>query len=129
MSQATLTKTESAKAEHPERRAVVAPPVDIFENNEKLLVVADMPGVAPADVAIHFEKGTLTFEGKRKQTGPAGAKLVASETRFADYRRSFALPQGVDAEKISAEIEGGVLRIHLPKLAALQPRQIPLRAG
>ena len=63
MSQATLTRTESAKAEHPERRAVVAPPVDIFENNEKLLVVADMPGVAPADVAIHFEKGTLTFEG------------------------------------------------------------------
>lgn len=129
MSEATLTRTESAKPAVHERRPVVAPPVDIFENDEKLLVVADVPGVAPADVAIHFEKGTLTFEGKRSQAAPAGAKLVASESRFADYRRSFALPQGVDADKISAELDGGVLRIHLPKQAALRPRQIPVRAG
>jgi len=123
MSQETTTPTEPR-----ERRPVVAPPVDIFENDEKLLVVADMPGLAAGDVHIHFEKGTLTLEGKRT-SGPPEGKLLATETRFADYRRSFTLPRGIDAEHITAELEHGVLRVHLPKQPALRPRQIPVRAS
>lgn len=129
MGQELTTKADARTPESREKRAVVAPPVDIFENDEKLLVVADVPGAGPDDVAIHFEKGTLTLEARRRSAGPEGAKLVASEARQADYRRAFALPSGIDADKITAELEHGVLRVHLPKLAALRPRQIPVRAG
>lgn len=103
------------------QRAAVAPAVDIFENKEELLIIADLPGVAKEDLAIHFDKGQLTLEGRLREFGP--------EEEPFDYRRTFAVPQGIDAEKISANLQSGVLRLVLPKPAALKPRQIAVTAG
>lgn len=122
-----MTKAESQGAEKVGQRPAVAPPVDIYENAEKLVLVADVPGVAKEGLAIHFEKGQLTFEGRRE--GAETGNLLATEYRPYDYRRTFALPQGIDAEKITAELESGVLRIHLPKAAAHKPRRIEVRAS
>jgi len=124
MTMNTETKMRKREDEVPEKvaqRATVAPAVDIFENKDELLIVADLPGVAKEDLAIQFDKGHLTLEGRLKDFGP-------DEEPF-DYRRTFMIPQGVDAEKISANLQGGVLRVSLPKPAAMKPRQIAVTAG
>jgi len=105
-----------------QQRPAVAPAVDIYENAEELLVVADVPGVEQKNVSIRLEKGELTFEGRRSDAAEVGL----SAENLPDYRRSFLLPQGVDAEKIAADLSAGILKIHLPKSAALKPRQIPI---
>lgn len=126
----TDTRLSTKTPDSPEKiqqRPAAPPAVDIYENADELLIVADMPGVREGDVAISFEKGLLTIEGQRNDAAE-GAKL-AVELRSLDYRRAFTVPQGIDADKIAAEIRRGVLTVHLPKAAALRPRQIPVRAG
>jgi HSP20 family protein len=113
----------AAEKIHP--RPGVASPVDVFENAEELLVVADLPGVTEGDLSIRVEKGELTFEGRRTDA----AEIGVSAEGLPDYRRSFLVPQGIDAEKIVAVLQAGVLRVHLPKSAALKPRQIPIRTS
>jgi HSP20 family protein len=116
----TLRKrNESAPEKMPQRRTV-APPVDVFENKDELLILADLPGVAQDDVVVNLDKNQLTIEGR--------CPSAADEDAF-DYRRSFVVPQGIDADKIAANLTSGVLRLHLPKAAALKPRQIQVKAG
>jgi len=116
-----IRKHENNVPEKMAQRAAVAPAVDIFENKDELLILADLPGVAKEDLSIHFDKGQLTLEGRLREFGP-------DEEPF-DYRRSFVVPQGIDAEKISANLQSGVLRVVLPKPAAIKPRQIAVNAG
>jgi len=124
------TEIQKNRENTPERagaRPTVTPRVDIYENREQFLVVADLPGVKSDDLAIHVENAELTLSATR-HTAPAGAE-VACERVDADYRRTFLLPQGIDREKIDAELKDGVLRLTLPKADAHRPRQIPVRAG
>jgi len=110
-----------------EQRMTTAPFVDIYENADELLVVADMPGVAKDKMTINFDKGQLTIEGRR---APAtGSGLLAAEYRPVDFHRTFLVPQGIDTDRIAAELQHGVLRVHLPKSAQLKPRQIAVKAG
>lgn len=106
------------------QRPVAAPAVDVFENEHELLVVADLPGVAQDQMSIHFDKGRLTIEGKR--TLPTWTPRF-TETEAADFRRTFLVPQGIDAEKIGAELSQGVLKVHLPKHASVKPRRIEVK--
>ena len=103
------------------------PPVDVYENADELLLVADMPGVTPEEVAIHLDKDELTIESHR-QAAP-DSRLIGSEFALRDYRRSFTVPPGLDADKVKAEFSHGVLSLHLPKSPAIKPRQIQVRAG
>lgn len=121
-----LAQTADKQPEKIEQRPVVAPSVDVFENENELLVVADLPGVSQDRMSIHFEKGRLTIEGKR---APAKWEPRMAEAENADFRRTFLVPQGIDAEHISAELAAGVLQIHLPKHASVKPRRIEVRAG
>ena len=116
-----LRKHENNVPEKMAHRATVLPAVDIFENKDELLIVADLPGVSKENLAINFDKGQLTLEGRVREFTP-------DEEPF-DYRRTFVVPQGIDAEKISAQLVNGVLRVCLPKPAALKPRQIDVKAG
>ena len=121
-----LASNPQAPAEKIEQRPVVAPAVDVFENENELLVVADLPGVAQDRMNVHFEKGRLTLEGRRA-TAPHKGGLA--EIEAADFRRTFLVPQGIDAEKISAELSQGVLTVHLPKHASVKPRRIEVKAS
>ena len=124
-----LNPSSQGADKHPEKieqRPVVAPAVDVFENENELLVVADLPGVAQDKMNIHFEKGRLTLEGKRAAVAhQAGLR----EIEAADFRRTFLVPQGIDAERISAELTQGVLTVHLPKHASVKPRRIEVKAS
>ena len=125
-----LTQGAQAHADKPaekiEQRPVVAPAVDVFENESELLVVADLPGVSQDKMSIHFEKGRLTIEGKRAHLTH---QAVLGEIEAADFRRTFLVPQGIDAERIAAELSQGVLSIHLPKHASVRPRRIEVKAS
>jgi len=119
-----LTREPQSLTETAERPRV-APPVDVFENADEILLHADMPGVETKDLDIAFDRGELTLSARRED-GSQGTAL-RSEFRPFDYYRRFAVPPGVDAAKIRAELKHGVLQLHLPKSEALKPRQIPIR--
>lgn len=116
-----IRKRENDVPEKLAQRATVLPAVDIFENKDALLILADLPGVTKEDLKINFDKGQLTLEGRLREFGP--------EEEPFDYRRTFVVPQGIDVDKISANLQNGVLCLTLPKPAALKPRQIEVRAG
>jgi len=116
------TNVVSKKDQTPEKladRPNVAPPVDIFEDKDEILILADMPGVAPEGLSINLDRAELTLEAKREGTGE----------QAYDYRRVFVVPRGLDPDKIGATLQNGVLRLTLPKPAAMKPRQIAVRAG
>lgn len=122
-------KNESApaRAQKDEGRPLVRPRVDVFENASEYLVVADLPGVAKEALAVHFEDGELRIKGTRASGSPGQA--LALESRFADFERAFAMPDGIDADRIEAELAAGVLRVRLPKATSRQARRIAVRGG
>ena len=124
---ANLTKRDNQQLENVGGRPVVAPSFDIYENKDELLLIADMPGVDEGDLKISLDKEELTIEGRQgdESTGTAFAR----ELRPVDYRRSFVVPQGINREAVTADLKGGVLRLHLPKSAAAKPRRIEVKAG
>ena len=128
MSRENAMKRDGDRAEGIHQRPAIAPSVDVYENKDELLVIADVPGVTKEQMTLHLEKGQLTIEARRSTEATAGGPLAA-EYRAFDYRRTFLIPQGVDAEKIVADLRDGVLQVHLPKIAALRPRQIPIRTS
>ncbi|MFH1217411.1 MAG: Hsp20/alpha crystallin family protein [Pseudomonadota bacterium] len=101
------------------------PDVDIYVNDEEILLVADLPGVSKEDLSINLENNTLTIEGI------STAKFTGSVQRLEfdslDYRRVFTLPKGLDLEKSVAEFSQGVLHLHLPKSSAGKPTQIKVK--
>lgn len=100
----------------------IRPRVDVFESAAEYLVVADMPGVVKDGIDVKFEDGQLTLLGRREAAKAEG--LLVEEQRYGSFERAFAMPDDIDAEKISAELSNGVLKVHLPKQAAKQPRKI-----
>ncbi len=100
-----------------EREApVLAPSVDIFENDREIRIDADFPGVTPDAVSVQLEGLELTLDGRRE--GPRPSRL----------RRSFRVPETIDPDGVDAQLENGVLRVRLPKRDAAVPRRIEVRA-
>lgn len=125
-------KTEIAKVTEnmPERThqiPTVTPAVDIYENDDEILLHADMPGVKKNDIAVNIDNGKLTISGIR-QLETSG---VATWEEFGnvEYSRSFSVPQTIDTGMVNAELKNGVLKLHLPKSEAAKPRQIEINAG
>ena len=103
----------------------VRPAVDIYETEDHLTLVADLPGVAKEDLDINLERGILTIKGSVK--GGAPGKAVFREFALGNYFRQFQLPDEIDTEKTSAELKKGVLTLTMPKSAAAKPRRIEIR--
>jgi HSP20 family protein len=127
MATAKIEKQGNDAAEGVRQRPAVTPRVDVFENDSEYLLLADLPGVGKDGLQVHLHEGELTLEGRCEQSAP-GAPLAA-EYRTTDYVRKFAVPRGIDPEKIDAALTDGVLRLRMPKAEALKPRQIPIRPG
>ncbi|MBI5014974.1 MAG: Hsp20/alpha crystallin family protein [Deltaproteobacteria bacterium] len=104
-----------------------APPVDIYETEEGLTVLADLPGVSPSGLSIHVERGILTIEGKI-DAGSRGA-LLSHEFDLTSFYRQFRVAETIDTEKIRATLKHGVLHLALPKLEKAKPRQIPVQSA
>jgi HSP20 family molecular chaperone IbpA len=122
-----MVKQEAQSLVQSDQRRTATPACDIYENKEEVLLVADMPGVAPEALKINLDNDELTLEARRDL--PQEGALLSGEFRACDYRRSFVLPSGIDGGKISAELKNGILHLHLPKSEDVKPRQIAVRAG
>ena len=129
MTSQEMTKHNNNQVESFEhtRSAVQAmiPAVDIYETDENLTLIADLPGVANQGLDIQLNKGMLTIKGHvaSKKEG----KLLLQEFSAADYYRQFKLSDRIDAEKITAELDSGVLKLTIPKAEAAKPRKIEIR--
>ncbi len=116
------------KGEATSTRPVFMPPVDIYEVDDSLVLLADVPGVKEADLDIHLEDNTLSISGK--VTMPVEAEeAITTEFRVGDYFRRFTISNIIDQSKISATLNDGVLKIVLPKAEASKPKKIPVTTG
>ncbi|HXX68115.1 MAG TPA: Hsp20/alpha crystallin family protein [Polyangiaceae bacterium] len=114
----------SLRTRNPFQRSV-APPVDVFENGDEVLLVADVPGVPGEAIDIRVDSDTLTLEAKRQ---PADASpALAREYDERSFVRTFRIPAGIDAANIRAEAKRGTVVVRLPKAAAAKPRKIAVR--
>ena len=103
------------------------PAVDVFENENDLVLKADLPEVDPKEVAIEVENGTLTLKGARKfENGQSGRGYHRIERSYGSFVRAFSLPETVNAEKVKADYKNGVLTITLPKKEVAKARTIPV---
>lgn len=118
-----MTKTEGTALRQVDERRTVTPVVDVFENKDEFLLVADLPGVASNQLEIDVVDGELTLRGRRSYETPEGGELDY------DYWRKFVVPDGIGVDKIAAELKNGELRIHLPKAEDTKPRRIAVTRG
>ena len=101
------------------------PAVDIKEEADRFVIMADLPGVDPGDIEITMENGVLSIKGERKseiRDEKEGYKRV--ERVSGTFYRRFSLPDSADAERIAAKGKDGVLEVSLPKHEKVQPRRI-----
>ncbi|GAB4337172.1 MAG: Hsp20/alpha crystallin family protein [Desulfobulbaceae bacterium] len=121
-----VTREESMPEARRDLQAEV-PLVDIYENDDEILLHVDMPGVEKNNVRVNIDNGRLTLSGIRKMEGAGTVQW--QEFDDVEYRRTFSVPQTIDVEKVNAELKDGVLRLHLPKSEAAKPRQIEIKTG
>jgi HSP20 family protein len=102
-----------------------SPAVDILENENELVLKADLPAIEPEDIDVQVENQTLTLKGHRKfeQTTDKGG-YHRIERSYGNFVRTFTVPTTVDTEKVSADYNRGVLTVRLPKKEAAKPRQV-----
>ncbi len=106
------------------------PAVDIAENENELVLTADIPGVKMEDVDIKIEDGTLTLSGKREfQKEEKNGGYHRIERSYGAFHRAFTLPESVDVDKVGAAYENGVLKVTLPKKEVAKPRSIKVSLG
>ena len=105
-----------------EETQFMSPPVDIYETEDGLTVLADLPGVTNEDVDIRVEDDLLTIKGKT--TYEMKSDPIHDEFRLLNFYRQFSLGNEVDQEKISAGVKNGVLTVNLPKAEKVKPRKI-----
>lgn len=107
-----------------------APAMDLIEAEDHYLLKADLPGMSEEDVAIEFERGVLTISGERTSEhadhGEGWHRIERASGRFS---RQLSLPDGVDAEAVTAEFDRGVLSVRIPKPERAQPRRIAIGAS
>jgi HSP20 family protein len=106
------------------------PPMDLVEAEDHFVLKADLPGLAEGDVSIEVQDGTLTISGERKAEHEARERgWYRIERSFGSFSRSLTLPEGVDADRISARFDRGVLEVTIPKPEERKPRRVQIQAG
>ncbi len=122
MSQLIEQKSE-ATTRRETRVEYSTPAVNLRHDAEGFTLEVEMPGVAKNGVDITFDDGKLTLAGHRPERSTPGTRLHG-ESAARDYRRVFDLDPSIDPERITANLDQGLLTVHLPKIEAAKPRKI-----
>jgi len=112
-----------------EPRLMFTPPIDIYESEEGLVLVADLPGVTLENLELQVQDNKLTLFGRVNRYVPEGVLGQHEEYGVGDFLRSFILSDEVDHEHINAKLNNGVLKVVLPKAARAEPRKINIDEG
>jgi len=104
------------------------PAFEIKETKESFLFKADMPGIKESDLDVKLAQNRLTVSGKREsEKSEKGETYYTTERSYGSFTRTFALPEGVDAERVRAELKEGVLSIELPKRPETQAKKVAIK--
>ena len=122
------TSTVATAPEQTRTGPVYSPAVDIFENDNSITLLADMPGVKASDLEIDLRENVLTLTGRVTAPETAKESNVVREYRSGTFFRQFTVSEAIDQPKIDAQLTDGVLRLELPKVEKARPRQITVRA-
>ncbi len=107
----------------------LTPAADVYETPEELVFELEVPGYEEKELGIEVSEHRLTVKGEREELKEETTKDYRLHERLeSHFERSFTLPPEIDSERVTAEFEKGVLKVHAPKVAALQPRKIPISA-
>ena len=107
-----------------------APAVDVYETENELVIMADLPDVSEKDLDVRVENNMLTIHGERKfEQKVKEENYLRMERSYGSFSRSFSLPNSVNTEAIKAEYMDGVLNITLPKRAESKPKQVKIAVG
>ena len=127
-----LEKQEVTTAEDTERTRDIRcfiPRSDIYELDDQIVIVADVPGVDEKSIEITLDKNILTIDAQVEPVIPQGYSLSFAEYEVGDFQRSFRLSNEIDRAKIQAKVKDGVLRLYLPKAKEALMRKISVKAG
>jgi len=119
------TPPMTERTRHHER--YVAPPVDIYETPDGLVVLADLPGVAKEALEVRVDHNVLTIRGQARPVIPG--EVTYREYDLSNFFRQFELSDKVDQSHITADLKSGVLTLHVPKAEEAKPRQIEVQAA
>jgi HSP20 family protein len=107
-----------------------APPVDVYEDEHSVTLKIEVPGIDEKDIDVRIENHVLTVHGERKfEKEEKEENFRRVERQYGSFTRTFTLPTTVDAEKVSANYDKGILKIALPKKAEAKPKQIKVNVG
>ena len=122
--------SEDTSGRGPAGRTEWIPAVDIRETEKELTFAVELPGLKPEDVEVTAVGGILTIHGERNEERRDGEEGLYHliERNYGSFTRRFQLPQGVDDDKIQADVAQGVLQVHIPKTALPQPKKIQVKA-
>jgi HSP20 family protein len=123
------TQRDEPRTEHTRSGRTFRPHVDIHEEGDELVLVADMPGVKAEDVDVRFEDGVLTIHGPVPPRWPEQGEFLLYEYGVGDFYRTFRVSEQIDASRIQAEYADGVLTLHLPKTESAKPRKIEVQVA
>lgn len=138
MSQATTTctpprhesvPTVTQNVENKNGTKVFVPQVDIIESEDRILLVADLPGVGQEGLDISLEKNVLTIRGTVTPQSLDGYQLSYSEYELGNYERAFTVSNDIERQGIEAELKDGVLRLTLPKAKHAVMQKIPVKTA
>ena len=105
----------------------IAPVVDIYENEDEILLYAEMPGATKETITVHVDNGKLEISGTRNLQS-TGAEYWR-EFGDIEFRRVFSVPQSIDVTNVNAEFKDGTLNLHMPKAEAAKPRKIEIQSA
>jgi HSP20 family protein len=122
-----IAKREDQNIEKTRELYEIAPAVDIYENEDEILLYADMPGVVKDEISVNIDNGRLALSGVRKLE--TNGVTTWEEFANVEFVRNFSVPQTIDVEKVEAELKNGVLTLHLPKSEEAKPRQVEIKTA
>jgi HSP20 family protein len=121
---------ESQGSEESLTTSSFAPPVDVYEDEHNVTLKIEVPGIDQQDIDVRIENNVLTVHGERKfEKEEKEENFRRVERQYGSFTRTFTLPTTVDAEKVSANYDKGILKIALPKKAEAKPKQIKVNVG
>jgi len=107
-----------------------APPVDVYEDEHNITLKIEVPGIDEKDIDVRVENNTLTVHGERRfEKEEKEENFRRVERQYGSFTRQFTLPTTVDAEKIQAQYDRGILKLQLAKKAEAKPKQIKINVG
>jgi HSP20 family molecular chaperone IbpA len=123
-----LTQIDPSQRKDSEQASLL-PPVDVVEDTTGITLYADLPGVPRDKLSLRVEGVQLLLEGELVLPLPQGLEPIHAELQLSRYRRAFTLSKELDADKVSAEFNQGVLRVRIPKAEHAQPRRITVQVN